>query len=98
MNSQSNPGTPKQIQQVHGLKLANEGMLYYETTGKIYRGQKGGYLKEEKNLINVENDTLINTEHITDNTFRITSLENRVTNVESTKADKCLVIAMGIVL
>ena len=98
MATQLNPGTPQQIEQIHIKKIATPGVLYYETTGRVFRGQLGGYLKEVKDLVTAENTIIDHTATIDNHEERITSSEVELERLESVKADKCLAIAMGIVL
>lgn len=96
--TESYPGNQADIRQIHVRALAVENQLYYENTGKVYIGTKGGRLREYTRANIADNNIADNTEDINTNTESIEALRERVVTLENTKADKCFAIAMGIVL
>ena len=85
MLTQLNPGTLKQVRQVHNKAHAVYNKLYYgkDANGVMhtYRGTSDGRLKEETSLIAAEVDIVVNND-----------------TLEVEKASKCFALAMGVIL
>lgn len=98
IGTQATPATPAQIKQIHITQSAREGILYYETTGKVYKGLPGGFLREEKQLVAAETTLDQHSKLLETHSTQISDLEDRTSELESTKASKCFTLAMSIAL
>lgn len=81
------------IKDLHKRKKAELGVKYH-TKDRTFIGDENGYMLDITELEN--NETVVN--NITIVEADLTALENRVTLIETNKADKCFAIAMSIIL
>lgn len=86
--TQFTPGSVLEIRQIHNKAEAEEGRVYY---GKAADGSIQKYIGTHEGRLTLENE-LIATREDLDET------NNDVTDLDNSKADKCLAIAYAIVL
>ena len=102
MFSISNPGTEEQVRQVHNKAQALDGVKYYsidkDNIVHVYRGTHEGRLINATEIIIAEENIDDNSKEIEEIKEELSDHEERITNLEENKADKCYAIAVSVAL
>lgn len=81
------------IEDLHKRRKAQRGVKYY-TKDRVFIGDENGYMLD---ITAIQHETTVNNQFITVEAD-LTALEERVSSLETSKADKCYSLAMSIIL